>query len=212
MHNLLILWDWDNTLMDTSGALFHALEDTMNHYGLPKPTEQDLNEVLSHHKGAYWENLFPGKVDEAFNYGMSRFAIYHKESVLFENSFEIIKYVYELGIPQMILSNKPQDLLDDEVSRVGIRPFVLGVVGTDYVLPDKKPMPHFGQNIINTIAHRELMMIGDGEADVEYAKAIGALSVYIQPAHVIQSNLKPDYRFNNLSEVFMWLKKYLKNK
>ncbi len=209
MNKLLILWDWDNTLMDTSSALFHALEDTMEHYCLPAPTQQDLNEVLSHHKGAYWENLFPRNVDEAFNFGMSRFAIYHKESTLFPESLEIIKYVHQLGIPQMIVSNKPKDLLDEEVAHVGVHPFVCDVVGTDYVLPDKKPMPEFGCEAIKQVPHQQLMMIGDGVADMEYAHAIGAVSVYIKPLPLPDLPKSPDYRFDSLSEVCEWLKKYL---
>ncbi len=209
MKNRLIIWDWDNTLMDTSGALFHALSDTMAHYGLPAPTKQDLNEVLSQHKGAYWENLFPGRVDEAFNYGMSRFSIYHKESVLFPKSAGIIEYIYKLGVPQLIVSNKPQDLLDDEVTRVGMRSFVKGVVGTDYVLPFKKPMPEYGREEIENIEHEELIMIGDGEADMEYAQAIGAIGVYVNARKDTNISVQPDYHFETLADTVNWLKLYL---
>lgn len=208
--HLLIIWDWDNTLNDTSSSIFKALQDTMKHYGLPEPTQQDLNEVMGHHKGAYWERVFPGYVDEAFDYMIHQFARYHLESNLFPETKEILSFVYQLNIPQLIISNKPQDLLDMEVDKSGVRDLVKGVIGTDYILPDKKPMPTFGSQAIKHIPHQDLLVIGDGAADIEYAQAIGAKSVYIKKAEQVESDLNPDYRFDNLTDVSHWLKTYLK--
>lgn len=206
MDKLLIIWDWDNTLNDTAGAIFRALQDTMTHYNLPAPTRADLNEVLNHHKGNYWDNKFPGYVDEAFNYMMSRFTLYHLDTHLFPEAKEVLTFVHQLNIPQIVVSNKPQDLLEAEVDQANVRMFLQGVVGTDYILPDKKPMSSFGAKVISHIPHDKIIVIGDGVADMEYATAIGAKGVYIKPANQVETPVKYGFRFDNLSEVYRWLK------
>ncbi len=206
MDRLLIIWNWDNTLNDTAGSIFKALQDTMLHYNLPVPTREDLNEVLNHHKGAYWEDKFPGHVDEAFNYTMNRFSIYHLDTHLFSKAREVLTFVHQLNIPQIVVSNKPQGLLEEEIDQTKVRVFIQGVVGTDYKLPDKKPMPLFGAKIISSIPHNRLFVIGDGVADMEYATAIGAEGIYIKPAKQIEMPVKFDFRFDDLSEVYHWLK------
>ena len=199
MRNLLILWDWDNTLNDTSAMIFKSLQETAEHYGAPMPTKHDLREVLSQHKGAYWERTYDSDTQEAMDYYLNRFSANHLEARLFPEAKEILTFVHQSKTAQLIISNKRKDLLKD------------GYIGADNAFSKIKPMPNYGAEVIAQIPHEQLLMIGDGTCDMEYAQAIGATGVYIRAKEEVESYITPQFCFNNLKEVAGWLKTYIVN-
>lgn len=211
MTKYVIAWDWDNTLMNTAKAIELALNDTMQHYGLPPVTPTELLDVMGHHKGAFWLTRFPGQVDEAFEYTMNRFAIYHKNAFLFERAYEILSFVQSKGVEQLVISNKPQELLEEEVKQVKAEKFFTHIIGTQLLGNEKKPYPSFGAPILKQLDYDQLIVIGDGAADMEYAQNIGALGVYVQKCQHKVSGLTYDYYFEDLDQVYTWLKKILKD-
>ena len=211
MRKLLILWDWDNTLNDTSAMIFKSLWETAEHYGVAMPTKRDLREVLSQHKGAYWERAYASDTQEAMAYYLNRFSINHLGAQLFPQAKEILTFVHQSKTAQLIISNKRKDLLKDEIEQAGIANLIDGYIGADDTFSKVKPMPNYGAEVIAQIPHNQLMMIGDGTCDMEYAKAIGAIGVYIRPKEEVESFIAPEFRFDTLKEVSVWLKTYLIN-
>lgn len=211
MRNLLILWDWDNTLNDTSAMIFKSLQETAEHYGAPMPTKHDLREVLSQHKGPYWERTYASDTQEAMDYYLNRFSANHLEARLFPEAKEILTFVHQSKTAQLIISNKRKDLLKDEIEQANIKHLIDGYIGADNAFSKIKPMPNYGAEVIAQIPHEQLLMIGDGTCDMEYAQAIGAIGVYIRAKEEVESYITPQFCFNNLNEVAGWLKTYIVN-
>ena len=56
----VILWDWDNTLVDTFDAIFSAQNVMLNFYGIPKLTKDDA--IKSMNKS--WRNIMKELIGE----------------------------------------------------------------------------------------------------------------------------------------------------
>ena len=56
--SLLIIWDWDNTLMNTKPAVTAGLQDVVAYFGQAPVTEKEVVNVMTHHRGAFWQNRF----------------------------------------------------------------------------------------------------------------------------------------------------------
>lgn len=209
MDRYLIVWDWDNTLMDTTKAVELALNDTMAHYHLPPATRAELLDVMGNHKGAFWIRHFPTKIDEAFAYMMSCFSVYHKNAFLFKQAQEILSFVQAQDIQQIVVSNKPQSLLEEEVCQTKTDSFFAGIVGTKLLSDDKKPYASFGAQVLRALQYDKLIVIGDGEADMLYAQNIGATGVYVQLPENKVAGIQYDFYFENLDSLFCWLKGFL---
>lgn len=209
MTRYLIAWDWDNTLMDTTKAIEMALNDTLSYYKMPPATRADLLDVMGHHKGAFWIRHFPTKIDEAFAYMISRFSVYHKNAFLFKQALDILSFVQSQGVQQIVVSNKPQSLLEEEVAQTGTHSFFTNIVGTRLLSDEKKPFASFGAQVLSVLQYDKLIMIGDGEADMIYAQNVGAMGIYVQTPDNKVPGIKYDCYFENLDQLFDWLKELL---
>ena len=90
--NLIVIFDWDNTLCNTKQAVHKGLDDTMKHFGFPAVTEEDIINVMTRHRGAFWQSKFPlekqeGKTSmpEAIDFYVSAYRSYTKETKLFKD-------------------------------------------------------------------------------------------------------------------------------
>lgn len=178
----LVVWDWDGTLVDSRPTVIKALQDLVTEFNLSAITLADVSNIMNEHRGAFWVSRFGEDFDAPFNYFLTRFEHHNaiKELQVFEGALDAMRWLKSHNILQMVISNKPQYLLDSECDRLELHPYFARVIGTEPGNEDKKPNVSFGQNALADLFYDNLIMVGDGWADMVFANNIGARAVYVQ--------------------------------
>jgi len=199
----VILWDWDGTLLNSRVASGGALRRLGQETGVAV-TEDDVTEVVGGHLVDFWyrhygQNPIPQ---------VKKFIAYYRELSqnvgLFPKVKEILSEIQKSGIPQIVVSNKNQDIILVEAEKLGVMPYFQKIVGT-VNQGIGKPEKEFADLIFGAEIPKHIVMIGDGVSDMDFAKNIGAVGVFIRPDDKAV-DLPYQYRFHNLDEVGNWIK------
>ena len=107
----------------------------------------------------------------------------------------------------MIASNKDQYIIDDEINRFNLGSYFEKVVGGQGV-DVSKPSKDFADMVLGKVWPKRILMIGDGESDMKFARTMGAYGLFVRPGHE-EVAFSYDKRVQNLGEVFDFLKENL---
>lgn len=199
----IILWDWDNTLLDSRKVAEKALKQLGKETGL-SITSDDVSEVIGGHLVDFWyRNYGPDPIP----YIRKFIAYYRKnasEAQLFPETRDVLSWVQRQNIPQIIVSNKNQEILVQEVQRFGIGSYFRDVFGTINQGPGK-PSREFAERALGLNWPKHILMIGDGESDMAFAKTIGAFGVFIGQ----KKSFPCQKKVSDLTEVLLFLKEYI---
>lgn len=203
----IILWDWDNTLVNTRAIAAKALRRLGKETNV-SVSENDITEVIGGHLVDFWYRHYgDNPLTE-----LKRFIAYYQElnhaATLFPETKEILSFVQESGIPQMVISNKNEDILIEEAERFGITSYfqkVVGTIGNGIAKPTKE----FADFALGKEWPKNILMIGDGQSDMQFAKTLGAFGLLIRDES-IPTDFDYDKRVSNLSETLTFLKEHLK--
>ncbi|MDY6407561.1 MAG: HAD family hydrolase [Pseudomonadota bacterium] len=204
----IIVWDWDNTLLDSRQAAELALNDMAKKHGLPKPTEADVVNVIGSRRGEYWLKNYPKATGKIIDEYLGFYVGHAKGCVrLFPEVPNALSFVQKKGIPQVIASNKNQEILDDEVRHFGIEGFFDKIVGGRGVSV-AKPTVEFANIVLGKPWPKHILMIGDGESDMMFAKTMGAYALFMRAGGDKVSF--PYHKWvQNMGEVLTFLKENL---
>ncbi len=205
-ERFIILWDWDNTLVDTRPAAAKALKQLAHESGVPEPTEEQITNVIGTHFGQYWHNTYPQDMAQKLDRFLELYQEYSQDIQLFPETIEILSFFKKQGIRQFIASNKNQEILDEEVNRFGLAHLFEKVIGVQEHKAAKPSLDYahkiFGQKIPQTI-----LVVGDGESDMLFAQNIGATGLFIRPG-TDEVPLPYYHRVQSLSEATTYLKEH----
>lgn len=204
----LIIWDWDNTLVDSRPVVRAALQDVAETAHLPSITMQDVIDVMGTHMGRFWQDNFGNKKTEAVAYYLSRYVAHNGKLELFPETKEVLSWVREQGISQIVVSNKRQDILDEECDRLGLRLYFDQVIGTDE-RHIAKPTKAFADEIFGDEWPKKAIMIGDGESDMEFAALLKVFGLFVRPGNQ-PVPFAYDARVPDLNGVFYFLKNHIR--
>ena len=200
--DLIVIFDWDNTLCNTKNAVHKGLDDTMKHFGFPPVNEDDIINVMTRHRGAFWQSKFPlepqeGKVSlpEAIEFYVSSYRSYTSETTLFKEALPFILWLKEQKIPMVILSNKNHEALVQEVKDKNVFYYFDIVQGTKG--PLGKPELEFAKPILDQLNPKKIIFIGDGQSDMLMAKNLNATSILV---HHLDQEVPYDYYCKTLKE------------
>ena len=192
--NIGIIWDWEGTLADTADISKYFVNEVRRHMG---------QEILD---DAEYELQARGLFDYWDSYGQRRqeaLTLFHDlyrdrvtNVILFEAVEKLIKWIYGLGIPQFIISNKREDTLLAEVSKSTLGSYFKNIVGVQDKDKIQKPHPKMLDKALNGVSLQKIIMIGDTALDMQFAKNIGALSVFVDsPFRAGTGDIQPQYSF-----------------
>ncbi len=168
-----IIFDWDNTLVDTWPLIQHAIDKTMvemgrQPWGLAKVKDEihkSMRESFPEIFGDNWQKA--GEI-----YKDSYRAVNLKQMKFLPNSLELFDKLEEKGILQFIVSNKIGNTLRAETTVLGIEKKFFAIIGSqdaNYDKPSKDPaeLALLGSDL--DPKKDEIWFIGDSLADVECA-------------------------------------------
>ena len=177
-----IIFDWDNTLVDTWATIHEALNFLMRAMDRPEWTlvetrekvRLSLREAFPLHFGERWE--------EARDIYLERFRAIHLDRLNALPGREImLRNLAGQGVYLAVVSNKTGDLLRREVARLGWSDLFGSVVGAGDASADKpacEPV-HRALAPSGLPAGDEVWFVGDTAVDMECAENTGCVPVFL---------------------------------
>lgn len=179
----VLLYDWDNTLVDGWAGITAALNAVFAEFGHPLWTKEDtrnrvrvsLRESFPAMFGDRWEHARPVFYDSLTGQHLLHVAPMPGAAALLEAGS---------GWPQGVVSNKAGDFLRREVTHLGWDRFFGPVIGAGDAAIDKPdPAPLLlALRQIGNKADRAVWYMGDTALDMQAARAAGATAVLIGDA------------------------------
>jgi phosphoglycolate phosphatase len=180
-----ILFDWDNTLVDSWATIHHALTIVRAAMGLPSWSLEEtrsrvrlsLRESFPQYFGARWE--------EARRIYLDAFAAIHLERLApLPGSGALLRALSGTGIFLGVVSNKTGALLRREAERLGWAPYFGSIVGAGDATADKPAAaPALLALAASGIAADEgVWLVGDTAVDMQCARNAGCLPVLLGDA------------------------------
>ena len=177
------IFDFDGTIADTIPALRRGVNLTMEHFGFPLHTNEDILRFINHGARdlicrAMPEHLQADKalLDRVFaQYQKDYGSTYLDTTCAYDGMIEAMTAIKEtLGLTLAVLSNKQDPLvrvLCEQILPAGLCVCVRGV-GADGLT---KPNPTLTQVVLDALGARaeECVMIGDSDVDVAVAEKAG---------------------------------------
>ena len=179
----VLLYDWDNTLVDGWAGITGALNAVFTEFHHPLWTVEDTRNRV---RVALRES-FPAMFGDRWEYARD---IFYRN--LSRNHLEHVRpmpgaaeaLAAGAGWPQGVVSNKAGDFLRAEVLHLGWSPHFGAVVGAGDASADKPdPAPiHFALERLGIPASRTVWYLGDTALDMQAARAAGVVPVLIGDA------------------------------
>lgn len=178
-----VIFDWDNTLVDTFPLIVKAHSHARTSFGL---SAFDL-ETASRYVNKSARDIYPEwfgensstAIDILYQYIQER----HIEDLRTLNGAQaLLKHLSERGIPLAIVSNKRGDILRKELDHLGWQSYFRVSYGSGDADKDKPdPTPAFKSlEDMGIKADKYVWYIGDSESDFKVANAAGLSAIYVK--------------------------------
>jgi phosphoglycolate phosphatase len=205
----LVVFDLDGTLFDSAEAILKSVNLTFAELGLgPYEWDRDISrffgrpfafwaETLLKEGGKYSEANVRKMVERMFdNYAV----VGPKHSKLNPGALEALDGLKRKGVTLAVATNMIKRHLDAFFSMFSIGEYFGGICTASDVNKGK-PDPDQMECILKKVRAKkgEILMVGDSETDVEFAKNSGVRIALLDAPW--NRALKPDYRLKNLREL-----------
>lgn len=207
MNKYVVIWDWDNTLIDTKEAVSKALNDVTIQFGVSPLTPVQIQEIIGTALSSFWRQ-FGSHMPEVLTYYRERYMFYAQQIRPFSQAEKILAFLKKQGIPQVVVSNKNQRILWAECKKLNWRHYFKHILGTDAAMGLAKPDKAFAAKALHGIVYDKIIVIGDGLSDMALAHALKAVSILVHP--VPSLSVCSDYVCHDLTAVHTVLSQILK--
>jgi phosphoglycolate phosphatase len=178
-----VVFDWDNTLVDSWAVIHDALNVTLTTYGLPPWTLDETRDRVRHSMRDSFPLLFGDRWEEAGRCFYARYDEIHMEKVCpLPGAGELLKRLSESGIYLGVVSNKLGKYLRAEAEHLGWHKYFGRIVGAldaprDKPAPDCVEMALAGSGICRG---PDVWFAGDTSIDLECAVNAGCVPVLVR--------------------------------
>ena len=133
-----VIFDWDNTLVDTGALIDEAINITMAQMGRKNFSSEEIKNTSHRSMREYFPSLFGKDWQKAGDiykntYSSTKF----QKLKLFPDAEKLIDYLHQKNILLFIISNKMGNVLREEVEYFGIRNKFFSVIGAMDAEEDK---------------------------------------------------------------------------
>jgi len=179
-----VVFDWDNTLVDTWPVIHASFKATMEAMGQePWTLEQTKDRVSKSLRDAFPE-LFGDRWEEARDIYYSAFERAHLASLVpLQNARDVLDHLQGRDVPMALVSNKTGRYLRLEVDHLAWGGYFQSVVGAGDAVRDK-PDP---ESLLMALAPTGLQIgpdiwfVGDSRSDLELARNAGCTGILVHP-------------------------------
>lgn len=176
-----ILFDWDNTLVDTWPIIHAALHNTFVQMGKEPWTLDMVKQRVSRSMRDSFPEIFGENWQTAGDIYQNHFRTHHlTQLTALEGSASILSELAKHPVYLAVVSNKRGDNLRLEVEHIGWKPYFSKIIGASDMARDK-PFPepvHAALEGSNISAGKDVWFIGDSAVDMECAHATGCIPIW----------------------------------
>lgn len=169
-----VIFDWDNTLVDSWPAIMEAINLTRVEFGLPAWNLQEIKIHCTRAARDSFPEWFGDKWESAYKFYYEGFDVIRKRRAIetLPGAHELLQWLNSQSIPAFVVSNKRGDYLRLEVEKLQWQKHFIAVVGAADAPFDKPHRAHvdmaLGQGGLT--GNASIWFVGDSETDVLCAK------------------------------------------
>ncbi|MDX8384003.1 MAG: HAD family hydrolase [Ghiorsea sp.] len=204
-----VLLDLDGTLIDAFPPIVRAMKKTLHEFNLPDMSEH----AIRRHTGrgdCSMATLFGDNKKEA----TQRFIAIHDETYLHHidalpGAESLLNWLEDQQIPMAVVTSKGQHRAQAQLEKLGwLERFacIIGKLEGRAAKPNPEPLLLACDNMGLPI--KDMIMVGDGEADMQAAQRAGCLAVGLSSSFSDKEleQAGANHCFSSLDEVLLWLK------
>jgi phosphoglycolate phosphatase len=181
-HPRAILFDWDNTLVDSWATIHEALNFLMRAMDKPEWSMAETRERVRLSLREAFPPLFGERWEEAREIYLGRFRAIHLDRLTpLPGRDKMLRALAEREVFLGVVSNKTGELLRREVAQLGWSGFFGSIVGAGDAPVDKpasEPV-HLALLPSGVPAGAEVWFVGDTAIDMECARNSGCVAVLL---------------------------------
>ena len=174
---LLLIFDLDGTLIDSSRDLATSTNATREHFGLSPLAQTTINSYVGNGaavlvRRAMGSEISDAQQAEALDYFLQYYRVHSLEHTrLYDGVSECLSRLASDGHQLGVLTNKPERISVDILGALGVHSYFFRVYGGNS-LPEKKPDPIGLLRMMEEsgAAPNRTMMIGDSSVDIQTAR------------------------------------------
>ena len=178
-----LLFDWDNTLVDTWAVITTCYNATFTHFDMPHWSEAETRQRAHKSLRDVFPVLFGGRWEEAREVFFRTFNAVHLEHLRPKPGADaLLAALAARGLYLAVVSNKTGSALRKEVAHLGWQDFFSRVVGATDAARDK-PAPDpvtLALQSAQIQTGEDVWFVGDTGVDLECAHNTGCLPVLIR--------------------------------
>jgi phosphoglycolate phosphatase len=204
-----IIFDWDNTLVDSWATIHDALNFLMEAMGRPLWTLEETRERVRLSLRESFPRLFAERWREAQQIYLDRFRAIHLERLTpLPGGEAMLRALADDGLYLAVVSNKTGAVLRLEAAHLGWTPLFGAIVGAGDADADK---PHPAPVALalepgGITPGGEVWFVGDTEVDMECAIASGCVPVLLGAGAAGFTRHRPRLSFADAASLFRSLR------
>ncbi len=198
-----VVFDWDGTLADTYAIILSAYDYAFEKMNLPKISHDELiviaGTIQNREMLGY---IFKNRKEEAAKYFYEYIEKYHTKNLMPQpGAKELLDFCKNSGVATYLLTNKKTKFINEEISALGFNGYFKKVVAAGEYEHDKPhPVACYAVFDGNVPQGKDILVIGDGEADALTAKALNGADCLIYDPKQKYKGSVPTYKINRLIE------------
>lgn len=178
-----IVFDWDNTLIDSWASIHDAQNHTFAHFGMEPWTLEETRRRVRGSMRDSFPALFGDHWMEAGQVFYRRFAAMHMETLTpLPGAGDMLAELAAAGIYLAVVSNKKGDYLRKEARHLGWGQYFRRIVGAFDAPRDKPSVEPVTLALADAEIEpgREVWFVGDADIDMECAENCGCTAVLMR--------------------------------
>lgn len=181
---MAVLYDWDNTLVDTWPVIHAAMNVLFRHMEMPEWSFEETKAKVRHSMRDTFPAMFGDRWEEARDVFYTAFeAVHLQELAAAPGAATVLKRLAADGVPQAVVSNKQGRFLRKETAHLGWEAYFSNLVGAGDAARDKPAPEPVAMALTGTGVSPgpTVWFVGDSGVDMEIAHATGLTPVLIHP-------------------------------